>query len=42
MYNRYYKQYQPKDYLFEGQAGEQYSEKSLALVLKKGVQISRH
>lgn len=31
----YYKTYKPKDYLFEGQAGEQYSERSLALVLKK-------
>ena len=31
----YYKSYHPKDYLFEGQSGDQYSERSLALVLKK-------
>lgn len=31
----YYKSYKPKDYLFEGQSGEQYSERSLALVLKQ-------
>ncbi|MBK7148715.1 MAG: site-specific integrase [Bacteroidetes bacterium] len=31
----YYKNYHPKDYLFEGQNGDQYSERSLALVLKK-------
>lgn len=31
----YYKSYHPKDYLFEGQNGDQYSERSLALVLKK-------
>ena len=31
----YYKIYHPKDYLFEGHKGEQYSERSLALVLKK-------
>ncbi len=33
---QYYKDYKPSDYLFEGQGGEQYSERSLALVLKKG------
>ncbi|OFY67010.1 MAG: hypothetical protein A3H98_08930 [Bacteroidetes bacterium RIFCSPLOWO2_02_FULL_36_8] len=31
---QYYLKYKPKDYLFEGQQGEQYSERSLALVLK--------
>lgn len=35
MLREYYKTYKPKDYLFEGQAGDQYSERSLALVLKK-------
>ena len=30
----YYKTHKPKDYLFEGQSGDQYSERSLALVLK--------
>ncbi len=30
----YYKTYKPKDYLFEGQTGDQYNERSLALVLK--------
>jgi integrase/recombinase XerC len=30
----YYKTYKPKEYLFEGQTGDQYSERSLALVLK--------
>lgn len=36
----YYKKYKPKDYLFEGQSGEQYNERSLALVLKKGVDLA--
>ena len=31
----YYKSYKPKDFLFEGQSGDQYSERSLALVLKQ-------
>ncbi|MSQ79343.1 MAG: integrase [Flavobacteriaceae bacterium] len=35
MLRQYYKEHKPKDYLFEGQGGEQYSERSLALVLKK-------
>ena len=35
MLREYYKTYKPKDFLFEGQAGDQYSERSLALVLKK-------
>lgn len=37
---QYYTVYKPKDYLFEGQRGEQYSERSLALVLKKGCQLA--
>lgn len=35
MLREYYKTYKPKDFLFEGQAGDQYSERSLALVLKR-------
>ncbi len=35
MLQEYYKYYKPKEYLFEGQNGEQYSERSLGLVLKK-------
>jgi integrase/recombinase XerD len=31
----YYKEYEPKVYLFEGQGGEQYSERSLDMVLKR-------
>ena len=41
----YYKAYQPKDFLFEGQSGENYSERSLALVLKSACQkagIKKH
>lgn len=33
----YYKQYQPKKWLFEGQKGEKYSEKSIEMVMKKAV-----
>lgn len=38
--NYYYKEYNPKDYLFEGQDGNQYSERSLALVLKKACNLA--
>ena len=37
---QYYQEYKPKDYLFEGQSGEQYSERSLALVLKKACHLA--
>ena len=37
MLREYYMQYKPKDYLFEGQYGDRYSERSLELVLKKAV-----
>lgn len=33
----YYRQYRPKEYLFEGQFGGKYSERSIELVLKKAV-----
>ncbi|MFN4084231.1 MAG: site-specific tyrosine recombinase/integron integrase [Bacteroidia bacterium] len=33
----YYKKYKPKEFLFEGQYGGKYSERSLELVLKKAV-----
>ena len=33
---KYYKDYRPKNYLFEGQNNHQYNERSLALVLKRG------
>ncbi len=36
----YYTEYTPKEYLFEGQKGEKYSERSLALVLKKGAHLA--
>lgn len=36
----YYLQYRPKQYLFEGQDGAQYSERSLALVLKRGCKLA--
>ncbi|MDB5226028.1 MAG: integrase [Bacteroidota bacterium] len=36
----YYKQYKPKNFLFEGQGGEQYGERSLAMVLKKGCDLA--
>ncbi len=35
----YYKAYRPKEYLFEGQSGEQYSSKSAQQVLKKAVKL---
>ncbi len=37
MLRQYYKLYKPKEYLFEGQYGGQYSPRSLELVLKKAV-----
>lgn len=37
MLRSYYKQYRPKAYLFEGQEGGRYSERSIELVLKKSV-----
>jgi integrase/recombinase XerD len=36
----YFKAYKPKDYLFEGINGEQYSERSLALVLKRACELA--
>ncbi len=36
----YYQEYKPKNYLFEGQDGDQYSERSLALVLKRGCKLA--
>jgi integrase/recombinase XerD len=36
----YYKQYKPNVYLFEGQKGEKYSERSVELVLKNAVKQS--
>ena len=35
MLRTYYQEYQPKEYLFEGQYGGRYSERSVELVLKK-------
>lgn len=35
---KYYKSYKPREYIFEGQKGGPYSEKSLAEVFKKAVQ----
>jgi len=37
MLREYYKKYKPMEYLFEGQGGGQYSERSIELVLKKAV-----
>ncbi len=37
MLREYYKEYKPKEYLFEGQYGGKYSERSIELVLKKAV-----
>lgn len=37
----YYKIYKPKEYLFEGQNGGSYSERSLGLVLKKGATLAK-
>jgi site-specific recombinase XerD len=31
----YYKEYKPKDWLFEGPAGQQYSESSIGIIVKK-------
>lgn len=36
----YYKEYKPKEYLFEGQNGDSYSERSLAAVLEKACTIA--
>ncbi|MGQ0829982.1 MAG: site-specific tyrosine recombinase/integron integrase [Bacteroidota bacterium] len=36
----YYKDYRPEKYLFEGQKGDRYSERSLALVLKRGCELA--
>ncbi len=36
----YFPKYKPKEYLFEGQDGGQYSERSLALVLKRGCALA--
>lgn len=37
---QYYIKYKPNDYLFEGQSGEQYSERSLGLVLKRACDLA--
>ncbi|MBI3235205.1 MAG: tyrosine-type recombinase/integrase, partial [Bacteroidetes bacterium] len=37
----YFKAYKPKEFLFEGQGGELYSERSIALVLKKGCEKAK-
>lgn len=37
---QYFIAYKPKDYLFEGQEGDQYSERSLALVLKRACNLA--
>ncbi|HEY0031545.1 MAG TPA: site-specific tyrosine recombinase/integron integrase [Bacteroidia bacterium] len=37
---QYYVSYKPKKYVFEGQKGLQYNERSLALVLKKGCELA--
>jgi integrase/recombinase XerD len=37
---QYYLKYKPKEFLFEGYDGDQYSERSLALVLKKGCDLA--
>ena len=37
---QYYDQYKPQNYLFEGQNGDQYGERSLALVLKKACNLA--
>jgi site-specific recombinase XerD len=38
MLREYYKKYKPKEYLFEGQYGGKYGERSIELVLKKAVE----
>jgi site-specific recombinase XerD len=37
----YYKAYRPKEYLFEGQNGEEYSSRSAQLVLKTAKQKAK-
>lgn len=37
----YFKEYQPKEYLFEGQSGGQYSDRSVQLILKKALAKSK-
>lgn len=37
---KYYKEYKPKDYLFEGQKNDKYSPRSIQNVLKKALNIS--
>jgi len=41
MLREYYIKYKPKEYLFEGQHGGKYSERSIELVLKKAVSDAR-
>lgn len=38
---RYFKEYKPKDYLFEGQYGEQYSTRSVQAVFKKALRAAK-
>jgi integrase/recombinase XerD len=38
MLREYYKQYRPKEYLFEGEGGGQYSERSMQAVVKEALQ----
>lgn len=40
MLREYYKEYKPKIFLFEGQDGDEYSDRSLGLVLKKGLSLA--
>ncbi|MDA3837669.1 MAG: tyrosine-type recombinase/integrase [Candidatus Delongbacteria bacterium] len=40
MLREYYKQYRPKDYLFEGDPGKQYSVKSIQNVFNKALKLS--
>lgn len=40
MLRKYYVEYRPKEYIFEGQYGGRYSERSLDLVLKKAVKVA--
>ena len=37
---KYYKEYQPKEWLFEGMAGERYSESSIQMIFKKALKRS--
>jgi site-specific recombinase XerD len=41
MLRAYFKEYRPKEYLFEGQKGGQYSEKSIANVVKKAGRLAK-